>query len=167
MLIMLKWMMHINGNVLDNDTDPEGDTQMVDAASPLSGPSNGTVTMNPDGTFTYTPNAGYIGTDQFVYEIFDNDGQVATDLATVYILIGQTPAPAIAIVKEGTLNDNNQSGCSDPGETITYTFTVTNRRKCSFRKFICDRSIIGSAKSYSSHPICFRRYEWRHVARYY
>ena len=118
----------VNGNVLDNDSDPEGHTQLVDLTeTPVSGPSNGTLVINADGTFTYTPNAGFIGTDQFVYEIFDNGGQVATDLATVYILIGQTPAPAIAIVKEGTLNDNNQSGCSDPGETISYTFTVTNQ----------------------------------------
>ena len=36
----------ITGNVLDNDTDPEGDTQTVDAAVHVSGPSNGTVVLN-------------------------------------------------------------------------------------------------------------------------
>ena len=92
----------ITGNVLDNDTDPEGNTQTVDAASPLSGPSNGTVTMNPDGTFTYTPNPGYVGTDQFVYEIFDNGSPVATDKATVYISISD---PGNVILAIDDIND--------------------------------------------------------------
>ena len=55
-----------SGNVLaDNgagpDTDPDGILSVTTAL--VSGPSNGTVTMNADGTFTYTPNAGVIGTD--------------------------------------------------------------------------------------------------------
>ncbi|PKA83674.1 putative repeat protein (TIGR01451 family)/gliding motility-associated-like protein [Ulvibacter sp. MAR_2010_11] len=117
----------INGNVLDNDNDPEGDTQMVDTAlTPVSGPSNGTLSINADGTFTYTPNAGFTGTDQFVYAIFDNGAPVATDQATVYILIEETPAPAIAIVKSGIFVDGNGDQCADPGESIDYTFTVTN-----------------------------------------
>ncbi|MCW5521235.1 cadherin-like domain-containing protein, partial [Aureitalea sp. L0-47] len=78
----------ITGNVLDNDNDPEGDTQTVDTnVTPVSGPSNGTLTINPDGSFTYTPNAGFFGTDQFVYEIFDNGAPVATDQATVYLTV--------------------------------------------------------------------------------
>ncbi|MEL6813113.1 MAG: Ig-like domain-containing protein, partial [Bacteroidota bacterium] len=117
----------LTGNVLDNDTDPEGDNQTVDTTiSPLSGPSNGTLVINADGTFTYTPGAGFEGTDQFVYGIFDDGSPVATDVATVYILIAQTPAPAIALVKMGMFVDDNQDGCADPGEHIDYTFTVTN-----------------------------------------
>ena len=78
----------INGNVLTNDNDPEGDAQLVDInLSPVSGPTNGSVTINPDGTFIYTPNQDFTGTDQFVYAIFDNGNPVATDRATVYILI--------------------------------------------------------------------------------
>jgi|GEM_PF-1331868 len=117
----------IIGNVLDNDNDPEANTQLVDIGlTPVSGPTNGSITIDANGNFTYTPNAGFTGTDQFVYAIFDNGAPVATDQATVYILIEETPAPAIAIVKTGILNDDNQSGCSDPGETLDYTFTVTN-----------------------------------------
>ncbi|HQU65314.1 MAG TPA: Ig-like domain-containing protein, partial [Flavobacteriaceae bacterium] len=89
--------MAITGNVLDNDSDPEGDAQTVDTASPISGPSNGTVVINPDGSFTYTPNAGFKGTDQFVYAIFDNGSPVATDQATVYLTIGDPGNDILAI----------------------------------------------------------------------
>ena len=118
----------ISGNVLDNDNDPEGDNQMVDTTiSPVSGPSNGTVVINADGTFEYTPGADFTGNDQFVYGIVDDGNPIATDLATVYILIEETPAPAIAIVKTGDFNDEDQDGCTNVDETITYTFTVTNQ----------------------------------------
>ena len=120
----------ITGNVMDNDTDPEGDAQTVNVTiSPISGPTNGTVVFDAsgDGTFTYTPGPDFTGTDQFVYGIFDDGAPVATDVATVYILINQTPAPAIAIVKTGVFNDLNQDMCANVDETITYTFTVTNQ----------------------------------------
>ncbi len=118
----------IAGNVLDNDSDPEGDNQTVNTTvSPVSGPSNGTVTFNTDGSFTYTPNAGYIGTDQMVYSADDDGAPQASDQATVYFIIRRTPAPAIAIVKTGTYMDTDQDQCADAGETIGYVFTVTNQ----------------------------------------
>ncbi|TXD71076.1 DUF7507 domain-containing protein, partial [Aequorivita antarctica] len=39
--------------------------------------------------------------------------------------------PVIAIVKTGILNDENQNGCTDVDETISYTFTVTNEGNVS------------------------------------
>ncbi|MCT8338426.1 Ig-like domain-containing protein, partial [Flavobacteriaceae bacterium TK19130] len=88
----------INGNVLDNDVDPENNGQTVDVAiSPSNGPSNGTVTLNADGTFTYVPNPGYTGSDSFVYSIFDNGNPVATDSATVVILVGTIGNEILAI----------------------------------------------------------------------
>jgi len=117
----------VTGNVLDNDNDPELDSQILNVGiTPVSGPSNGSVTVNPNGSFEYTPDVGFTGNDQFVYEIFDNGGPVATDQATVYILIAQTPAPAIAIVKSGVFIDGNNDNCADVGEIIRYTFEVTN-----------------------------------------
>ncbi|MAP54255.1 MAG: hypothetical protein CL605_05075, partial [Altibacter sp.] len=88
----------ISANVLDNDTDPEGDNQTVDIAiSPSSGPSNGTVILNADGSFVYTPNAAYFGPDSFVYSIFDNGSPVATDSATVTILISPFVNTTVAV----------------------------------------------------------------------
>jgi RHS repeat-associated protein len=51
--------------VLANDTDANGDSL---AASLVAGPSHGTLNFNSDGSFTYTPNAGFFGTDSFTYE---------------------------------------------------------------------------------------------------
>jgi CshA-type fibril repeat protein len=69
-------------NVLANDTDPDGDSFGVIANTD---PSNGTVVDNGDGTFTYTPDAGYTGTDSFTYTIEDDRG--ATDTATVTVSV--------------------------------------------------------------------------------
>ncbi|EOX4935878.1 tandem-95 repeat protein [Vibrio alginolyticus] len=51
--------------VLDNDTF-EGDDKVV-SLDTNNGPANGTVSVNPDGSVTYTPNDNYHGTDSFIY----------------------------------------------------------------------------------------------------
>ncbi|EPX2050301.1 TPA: tandem-95 repeat protein [Vibrio parahaemolyticus] len=51
--------------VLGNDTF-EGDDQVV-SLDTNNGPANGTVSVNPDGSVTYTPNDNYNGTDSFTY----------------------------------------------------------------------------------------------------
>ena len=73
--------------LLNNDSDVDGDALTVTAASPLSGPSNGTVSVNPDGTFTYIPNAGFSGPDSFVYQVSDGNGGFAT--ATAFIDVSE------------------------------------------------------------------------------
>ena len=68
--------------VLVNDTDAEGSalTAVLDA-----GPSNGTLTLNTNGTFTYTPAANFNGSDSFTYHA--NDGIGNSNIATVTITI--------------------------------------------------------------------------------
>jgi hypothetical protein len=68
--------------VLGNDSDPDNDQL---SASLVSGASNGSVFLNADGSFSYTPNAGFVGTDSFVYEASDGNG--GTDQATVTITV--------------------------------------------------------------------------------
>jgi VCBS repeat-containing protein len=68
--------------ILANDTDPNGDLL---TALLVAGPANGTLTLNPDGTFTYTPNAGWFGTDVFTY--MANDGQADSNVAQVMIQV--------------------------------------------------------------------------------
>jgi Bacterial Ig domain len=77
----------VTGNVLTNDTDPEGNT--LTASGPITGgtPTKGTVTILPDGTFTYTPNPTATGTDTFKYKVCDNGTPSLCDTATVTITI--------------------------------------------------------------------------------
>lgn len=73
--------LDIAGGLLANDTDPDGDALL---ASLVSGPANGTLALNGDGSLTYTPNADFNGTDTFVYSA--SDGELS-DEATVTITV--------------------------------------------------------------------------------
>lgn len=67
-------------DVLANDTDPEGEDLIVTQAS---GPTHGSVVINPDSTVTYTVASGFPGPDSFTYTIMDESG--GTDTATVTV----------------------------------------------------------------------------------
>ncbi|PLX71281.1 MAG: hypothetical protein C0614_14430, partial [Desulfuromonas sp.] len=49
-------------------------------------PANGSLTLNPDGSFSYTPNSGFNGTDSFTYSIQDIDGDKDTATVTINVL---------------------------------------------------------------------------------
>ncbi len=68
--------------VLENDSDADGDTL---TAVWVSDPAHGNLTINGDGSFTYTPDAGYEGSDSFTYKVFD--GGLESNVATVTITI--------------------------------------------------------------------------------
>lgn len=67
--------------VLKNDSDPNNDTFFADGNTL---PSNGLLALNPDGSFTYTPDSGFIGDDSFNYTASDGNG---TDTALVTITV--------------------------------------------------------------------------------
>ena len=66
--------------VLDNDTDLNGDTLSITGHTT---PSHGSVTVNGDGTITYTPTGGATGTDSFTYTISDGHGGTSTATVTI------------------------------------------------------------------------------------
>ncbi|MER8185835.1 FG-GAP-like repeat-containing protein [Kitasatospora sp. NPDC094015] len=68
--------------VLGNDADPDGNPL---TASVVTGPAHGTLTLNPDGSFSYRPAGGYVGGDSFTYKATDgtDDSGVATVTITV------------------------------------------------------------------------------------
>ena len=73
-------------DVLNNDVDPDGDTLSVTGiATP---PASGTAVVNANGTITYTPNDGFVGTDSFTYTI--SDGRGGTDTASVTVDVEAT-----------------------------------------------------------------------------
>jgi hypothetical protein len=50
-----------------------------------STPGHGTVSMNANGTYLYTPQAGFVGTDTFTYQIKDATGKTVTATETIVI----------------------------------------------------------------------------------
>ncbi|MCW3808180.1 Ig-like domain-containing protein, partial [Plebeiibacterium marinum] len=64
----------LNGTtLLSNDSDPDGDELTINT-TPVTGPTNGSLVINADGTYTYTPDKDFIGEDSFVYEVCDSEG---------------------------------------------------------------------------------------------
>jgi large repetitive protein len=71
----------VSGNVLVNDTDSDASPSLT--AILVAGPDN--LTLNADGSFTYTPTANFNGTASFTYKA--NDGTTDSNVATVTITI--------------------------------------------------------------------------------
>jgi large repetitive protein len=114
-------------NVLGNDSDPDGDPLTVTSASA----PNGSVTINPDGTLRYTPNANFNGTDTITYTISDGQGGTATATVTVTIgAINDAPTPVGSLPPQTSVDAATgisvptASGFTDvDGPTATYSAT--------------------------------------------
>jgi len=65
-----------------NDTDAENDSLTVNLVSPVE---KGILTLNPDDSFNYTPNTGFVGTDSFTYKV--NDGLADSNITTVTLTV--------------------------------------------------------------------------------
>ncbi|HHC7173292.1 TPA: tandem-95 repeat protein [Vibrio parahaemolyticus] len=81
--------------VLGNDTF-EGDDQVV-SLDTNNGPANGTVSVNPDGSVTYTPNDNYHGTDSFTYIVTSGGVSESTTVS-----VDVTPVNDAPVAKDDT-----------------------------------------------------------------
>ncbi|MEM8686901.1 MAG: tandem-95 repeat protein, partial [Pseudomonadota bacterium] len=88
-------------NVLANDSDIEGDTLSVTAASA----GNGSVSIRPDGSLDYSPNANFNGTDTVTYTISDGNG--ATDTATVTITVNPVNDGPVALNDAASVDEDS------------------------------------------------------------
>ena len=100
--------------ILANDSDAEGDPITSIDIVPGRNTRHGTVVINPDGTFTYTPNPNYFGADQFEYTITAG---------------GQTSTPAVVTIDVTAVNNDNPTPANDVysvGSTQTLEATLPN-----------------------------------------
>ena len=74
------------GNVKTNDTDAEGQTQTI-VPQNVTVAGKGTFVLNADGSYTFTPEAGFTGPVSFTYTTCDNGTPQACASATLYILV--------------------------------------------------------------------------------
>lgn len=96
----------LNGNVKTNDVDADNDSTV----ELVTGPASGTLNLNADGTFTYTPGNNFVGTVSFVYRLIDLEGP--GDTATVRIDVSN-------IIQNGSTV--TVGGLSGPDRITVYT----------------------------------------------
>ena len=100
--------------VLANDSDPDGDPLTVTG---VTQPANGSVQVNPNQSVTYTPFAGFTGTDTFTYTISDGRGGTATASVTVTVTQSSTNLPPVA---------NNVAATTQQGQAVTIDVTAND-----------------------------------------
>jgi len=153
----------LSDNVLTNDLNL-GDGNIL--TSLITGVSNGNLTLNSNGTFAYTPNSDFNGSDSFVYELEDDDGDI--DQATVDITINSVNDTPVAVddntgtqqnttveisvlTNDGALGDGVKSvaisaspdvsegtAVVNPSNTITFTPQTGYNGTATFDYTVCD-----------------------------
>jgi len=105
--------------VLGNDSDIDSPSL---TAVLVAGPSHGTLTLNANGSFTYTPSANYNGSDSFTYKA--NDGALDSNVATVSFTVTEVNDAPTGV------NDSLSSVAEDSGaRTITFASLLANDLK--------------------------------------
>jgi hypothetical protein len=106
--------------VLGNDNDPDGDPMSTVLVANVG---NGALSLNNDGSFDYTPDVGFSGSDSFTYTA--NDAGGASNIATVTI--------GVAAANEVSINSTSASGLLFPAvaersavDNPNYTLVATN-----------------------------------------
>ena len=105
--------------VMGNDSDADGDPLTAELDTDVI---NGVLTLNTDGSFSYDPNSGFFGTDNFTYHADDGlyDSNVATVMITVNAVnnppVADPNGPYTAVVSDSIQFDG--SGSSDIDDTI-------------------------------------------------
>jgi len=77
--------------VLVNDSDPDGDSIAVQEVINEITDQGGSISINPDGTFVYTPRVGFVGTDSIEYTVCDDVDPQLCDSATIRIEVQELP----------------------------------------------------------------------------
>ena len=145
----------ISATVATNDSDPDGNlnpTSYTLSCGTCYNVSNGTLSLAGNGSYTYTPNTGFSGTDYFVYQVCDNGSLCDTALVTIIVnalpvvsagssvsicIGGSTTLAATAGLTSYSWSPSTGLSCStcastsaSPVTTTTYTVTGTNSNGC-------------------------------------
>jgi VCBS repeat-containing protein len=101
-----------SNGVLANDTDADTTAQLT--AAVVANPTHGALTLNADGTFVYTPQTSFVGSDTFTYRVSDGVHQSNTATVTINVTQVNTTAP-VAQNDSYTVNNNVTLTVSAPG----------------------------------------------------
>ena len=109
----------VTGNVLTNDIDPQG-TPLT--ASLLTPPLVGTVVVSPNGSYTYTPPAGFTGTVSFCYGVTNLAGLSSSACVTVNV----NPVPSLVNNNSPIANNDNTQTTAGMSVTINVAANDTD-----------------------------------------
>jgi len=116
----------VSGDVQSNDSDVEDTTLTSSIITPAA---NGNAALNPDGTYTYTPDPDFNGTDTFEYEVCDSGAPIECDTGLVTITINDiNDLPILiddneTITEDASLSSDVSPNDSDIEDTLTYNST--------------------------------------------
>jgi Bacterial Ig domain/Bacterial Ig-like domain (group 1) len=113
----------VSGNATSSDIDGGAPTYALG-----TGPTNGSVVFNADGSYTYTPNANYNGSDLFTFTVSDGNG--GSDTGTVTINV--TPVNDAPVANDDSFSTNedtplpgfvrfNDTSIDLDGDTLSWT----------------------------------------------
>ncbi|NCR27335.1 MAG: hypothetical protein GPJ25_13450, partial [Microcystis aeruginosa LE13-04] len=114
--------------VLANDINITGQPLSVETVTTTN---HGTLSLAADGSFTYTPNADYVGTDSFTYRVFGADALVSISTVNFTINNANNDTPTTIKLTNSNINENSpnntiigQISISDPDLNDTHTLTL-------------------------------------------
>jgi hypothetical protein len=111
------------------------DAERQGAVEVTTDPADGTTAVDADGQVTYTPDAGFVGDDEFTYRVTDNDGAAATATATIEVTtpvvdsIQVTPSQT-EVDQDGSVTltatgfDDDGDNLGDVTDDVTFTSDV-------------------------------------------
>ncbi len=130
--------------LLGNDNDVDGDTL---SALLVAAPANGTLTLNANGSFVYTPTLNFNGSDSFTYKA--NDGTADSNTATVTIAVSAVVRDTEVTLTGGVLTITDvDGGASNDALTISYaggTYTLVETGGLSIKAAIAGATGNGSS----------------------
>ena len=106
--------------LLANDSNPDGDRL---TAWLVAGPSHGELSLDADGSFTYTPNAEFSGTDTFSYRV--DDGDLESNVGTVTVTVAEVDDP-VAVALPAEFTEPSTVAQRTVGQTIDFTVAVSD-----------------------------------------
>nr|MBA3711323.1 tandem-95 repeat protein [Pyrinomonadaceae bacterium] len=112
--------------ILTNDTDVDSTTR---TAVLVTAPANGTLTLNSDGSFTYTPNLNFSGPDSFTYQA--TDGTAPSTAATVQLTVNSGGALAFSVANY-TVNEQDSTAIitvvrgGDTTQSVTVNYATSS-----------------------------------------
>ena len=116
----------LNSSVTIAGIDPEGNSIAVIPQN-VAIAGKGTIVLLADGSYTFTPVSGFVGTVAIPYESCDNGVPGACAKATLYVVVRPVTSPKISLIKVAKFNDDKYNdGFAQAGETISYSFEIKN-----------------------------------------